>query len=289
MRVLVIGQNGQLARALTHIADAGSLHHTSRDEIDLARPDTLDERLSAHYDLSRFDAIINAAAYTAVDQAETDEALAHTINADAPAKLAEVCARHALKLVHISTDYVFNGASERPWREDDTPAPINAYGRSKLAGEHAVLASHSDAIVLRTAWVYSPWGKNFLTTMFRLARDRDQLSIVEDQSGCPTSALDLARACLHMLIADTPPGLYHACGPDPMSWADFARTIFERALPEDQRPQITPIPTSRYPTPARRPAHSVLDTDKLTRSTGFVFPPLTHSLDEVVSIIRAQK
>jgi dTDP-4-dehydrorhamnose reductase len=254
MTLLVFGQTGQVARALaTHAPDAVCL---GRAEADLAYPETCAAAIKAHAP----SAVINAAAYTAVDQAEDEEALAHKVNAEAPTAMAKACADLGVPFVHISTDYVFDGSGDTA-RAPDTPvAPQNAYGRTKRAGEIGVQDSGAAHAILRTSWVYDAHGKNFVTTMLRLAETRDTLSVVDDQIGGPTPADAIARACLtiveHLRTAPDASGTYHFSGTPNVSWADFARTIFETA---GKVVTVQGIPTSEYPTPAARPLNSRLD------------------------------
>lgn len=254
--LLIIGQSGQLARALRRKqADSILL---GRDRLDLSWDENqLTGAFSAILEEHPVSGVINAAAYTQVDKAETEGELAFAVNGTAPGVLAKICADHSLPFVHISTDYVFNGNRRTPWTESDPTDPINLYGQSKLSGEQAVLQAGGQAAILRTSWVYDLEGKNFATTMLRLAKDRDQVSVVDDQIGRPTHADDLADSALAAIGHQ---GLFHVSGTGkPVSWAGFASAIFEAAnLDMDVRP----IPSSDYPTPATRPAWSVLDTSR---------------------------
>lgn len=254
--VLVIGQSGQLARAL--MRQGTPVVTTNRRQLDLALdPREFRSNLKDLIKIHRPCGIINAAAYTQVDTAETDRRLAFQINADAPTTIADLCTAFALPFVHISTDYVFNGAQSRPWRETDHPDPINVYGESKLAGEQRIQDIGGVAAILRTSWVYDTEGQNFLTTMLRLAQTHSELRIVDNQIGRPTHADVLAKAALDALGHN---GLYHVSGTgDPVSWAGFAAAIFTAAT---QDISVVPISSSDYPTAAKRPAYSVLDTSK---------------------------
>lgn len=294
MRVLVTGRAGQLARALAHAAPDGialSLH--GRDTLDLAVPGAAAMAIAA----ARPDLVINAAAYTAVDQAESESEAAHRLNAEAPGEIAAACAEAGAALIHISTDYVFDGASARPYREDDPTAPTGVYGASKLAGEAAVRAANPRSVVLRTAWVFSPWGKNFVLTMLRLAETRPELGIVDDQHGNPTSALDIAEACLAIaprLVAapaDDPVwGAYHYAGCGTCTWADFAEAVFAEAGPRigGKVPKVNRIGTKDYPTPARRPANSALDCGKFERTFGVATVPWREALKRVIGMIEEE-
>ncbi|GMG81093.1 dTDP-4-dehydrorhamnose reductase [Paralimibaculum aggregatum] len=287
-RILVIGETGQLARALAEAppVPGRELAFLGRGALDLADIEAIGPAVSA----VRPDAVINAAAYTAVDRAEEETALAERINGAAVGRLAEVCAAAGAPLVHVSTDYVFDGSLDRPWREDDPVAPVNAYGASKLAGERAALAAGARVAVLRTAWVYAPWGANFLATMLRLA-ERERLTVVDDQHGCPTSALDLAAACLAAaaaLLAEddaTAAGIWHYSGAGETSWAGFAEAIFAGALARGmigRAPEVVRIPTADYPTPARRPANSRLDCSRFAARFGLAPRPWQEALAEVL-------
>jgi dTDP-4-dehydrorhamnose reductase len=273
MRLLVIGAQGQVALSLAELAEDGlEIVTAGRPEADLAQPAGLVgliERVMPH-------AVINAAAHTAVDLAESQEAEARAINATGPGVLAELCARKGLPLVHLSTDYVYSGDKPTPYFETDPTGPTGAYARTKLEGEHLVLAAHPDAVVMRTAWVYSPFGKNFVKTMLRLAETRDEVGVVSDQFGCPTYAPHIAEACVEAarkLLADpkTYGGVYHYSGLGDTSWAGFAAEIFAQAQQRGQKgARVKPIATADYPTPAKRPGNSRLDCSKITARLGIV-------------------
>lgn len=269
--ILVIGQSGQLARALAK--RSADVITVPRSGLDLsADPDRLQTKLRVLIETHQPRGVINAAAYTQVDQAETDRDLAFRVNADAPAIIAQTCAARDISLVHISTDYVFDGHQTRPWRETDPTGPLNIYGQSKLAGEQAVLTANGRASILRTSWVYDVQGRNFVTTMLRLAESTSELRIVDDQIGRPTHADVLADAALAS-IGHT--GLFHVSGRgDPISWAGFAREVFEIA---GRDVTIIPVPSSDYPTEALRPAYSVLDITKFEREIGSL-PDWRHTL-----------
>ena len=275
MVILLTGKNGQvgfeLARAL---APLGTLHAHDRATLDLANPDAL---RAACRDLKP-DLIVNAAAYTAVDKAESEADLAHAINARAPGVLAEEAKRLGAVLVHYSTDYAFDGMKRTPYVETDRTKPINEYGRSKLAGEQAIGAVGCKHLIFRTSWVYGPRGKNFLLTMLALAKTRDELRIVDDQRGAPTTSRFLAEttvAALHAIPAQgVSSGIYHLTASGETTWCRFARTIFQCAAgrPGFRAPYVVPITTSEYRTPARRPAYSVLACEKLHTAFGLGVP-----------------
>lgn len=264
MRLAIIGYTGQLARALKARTDAKNIQSTyyNRSDLDLTDPPQIVEAFIEQLDV---DAVIIAAAYTAVDKAESDKDNAYKANATTPEIIAKICARKNIALIHISTDYVFDGLGQNgPYTHLSPTSPINIYGSSKRSGEISVLKYHKQAAVLRTSWVFDGIGANFMTTMLRLGAIKDSLNVVADQIGRPTYAGHLADAILIMLpsvISGKASGLYHVTGGgNPISWANFARAIFE--LSNDQRQHhvnVTDIPTTSYPTPAKRPAYSVLN------------------------------
>jgi dTDP-4-dehydrorhamnose reductase len=302
MRILVTGAHGQVGTCLVaRLSPLGELVAATRDgrletatpalAMDLARPDTLHAALDA----ARPDAIVNAAAYTAVDRAESEAELAHRVNAEAVGQLGQWAARHGVPVVHYSTDYVFPGDGNRPLREDDPTGPTGAYGRSKLAGEQALAASGAEHLVLRTAWVYAAHGHNFLRTMLRLGAERDQLAVVDDQHGTPTPADLIAEVTAQVLArwlavdADTrraQSGVYHLVASGQTTWCRFARAIFSRAVPAGllaHAPRVDAITTAEFPTPARRPAWSVLDTTRLRATFGVELPSWEVGLDGVIA------
>jgi len=269
--ILATGASGQVGSVLARTPGVVAI---DVDALDLATgdPGPVLDRLAPT-------AVVNTAAYTGVDRAEDDRDLAFAINGAGAGRLAEACAARGIRLVHISTDYVFDGASARPYREDDPTAPINVYGASKLAGERAVLAA--GGTVMRTSWVFSATGANFVKTIVRLATERPELRIVADQRGCPTHAAEVARMAL-ALVAH-PVGVYHACGDGPTTWHAFAQAIVDAA--RARRPiacaRVLPIATADYPTPARRPRMSILDTAKV-RALGIVPAPWTIGLQQAI-------
>lgn len=264
-KVLLIGKNGQVSTYLQKVIDRRhELLVAGRDQIDLAKP----AEIVAALEKINPDIVVNPAAYTAVDLAEKERELAFLINRDAVAELAAYCSDHNVPLVHFSTDYVFDGSADRPYTEMDKPNPNGVYGASKLAGEQAVLASGAPAIILRTSWVYSNHGNNFYKTMLRLANDRPELSVVADQIGAPTYAGSIAIACSALVetildnseIALEHRGVFHFSCAGETSWCGFAEAIFAA---NDKDITVNPITTQEYPTPAKRPAYSVLDNQKL--------------------------
>lgn len=252
-RILVFGTSGQVATELRRLAPVQAL---GRDTVDLANPSACAEAIRFH----RPTAVINAAAYTAVDRAETDEVLATAINGEAPAAMAEACAALHIPLVHISTDYVFDGVGTRPFAPNDATAPQNAYGRSKLAGEQGIRATGASHAILRTSWVFSAHGTNFVKTMLRLSETHDELRVVDDQVGGPTPARAIAVACLEIVrqlqVDPGKSGSYHFSGAPDVTWCDLARAIFAAA---GRMTRVHGIPTRDYPMPASRPLNSRLD------------------------------
>lgn len=277
MSVLVFGATGQVAREL---AGQGGVTCLDRAAADLDDPAACAEAIRA----AAPGAVINAAAYTAVDQAEEDEARARAINAAAPGAMAAECAARAIPFVQISTDYVFDGSGERPWTPGDVPAPLGAYGRTKLAGERAVAGAGGAHAILRTSWVVSAHGSNFVKTMLRLGRERDRLNVVADQVGGPTPARDIAAACLEMAgqLARDPgkSGIYHFAGTPDLSWADFAREILGRARIACA---VADIPGAQYPTVAVRPRNSRLDCTATRAVFGIRRPDWRQGLDDILT------
>lgn len=268
MRVVVTGWTGQVVQAMLERVPAGvEVVALRRPEFDLAAPKTVAPALRS----AKPDVIVNAAAYTAVDQAESEPELALRVNGEAAGEAARAAAALGVPMIQISTDYVFDGTLGRPYREDDPVGPISAYGVSKLAGEQAVAAATENHAILRTAWVYSPFGKNFVKTMLRLAETRDELGVVADQHGCPTSALDIADAIFAVArnLTDRPNeaalrGIFHMVAQGQAVWADVAEAIFaERQALGGAPVRVKRIATADYPTPARRPANSRLDSARL--------------------------
>ena len=272
MRVLVTGKQGQLAKQLQLDASAAiTLQALDRTQCDIR--DAADV-LAAVTDFSP-DVVINAAAYTAVDQAESDAEQAYAVNALGAENIARACLANDARLVHVSTDFVFNGQQSQPYQPSDAIDPLGVYGDSKADGEQRVQALMPAAIILRTAWVYSCHGNNFMKTMLRLMAERDDLGVVADQIGTPTSTPTLARAIFALIDNTQAQGIYHCTDAGQGSWYDFAAAIYQQAqalglLPANQSVTIRPITTTEYPTPAQRPAYSVLDHSRLQADTGLV-------------------
>lgn len=280
MKILVFGEIGQLGQELIRRAGDIALEVRGLDEADFTRPETC----TAFVEATDADAVINAVAYTAVDKAEEEEPLALAINGTTPAALARAAAARGLPFVQVSTDYVFDGAGDQPFQPDHPTAPLGAYGRTKLAGETGVRAAGGAHAILRTSWVVSSHGHNFVKTMLRLGRDRDRLTIVADQIGGPTPAAALADACLAAARAllDDPKGktgTYHVSGGPDVSWAGFAREIFARAGIDCE---VADIPSTEYPTPAKRPLNSRMDCTTLTTVLGVPRPDWKAGLDDIL-------
>ncbi len=321
MRILLTGKNGQvgseLVRLLSRVGEVTAVGH---GELDLARPEAIRRFITQ----SRPDLIINAAAYTAVDQAENEESLARAINGDAPAVIAEEAKKIGAFLIHYGTDYVFDGTKRSPYSEDDSTNPLSVYGRTKLAGEEAIRASGVPHLILRTAWVYATSGKNFLLTILRLASSREELRIVNDQFGAPTWARSIAEATARLISAPASylaerTGTYHLTAAGVTTWYEFTVAILDAVANGSHHPQpsgastmrvqtenrvaapyaawllaatggrpfiakrVVPIPTQDYPTPARRPAYSVLSNARFASTFGFSLPDWQDQLSHAIS------
>jgi dTDP-4-dehydrorhamnose reductase len=290
-RILVTGGSGQLAAALAAQGGAG-VHRVGRPELDFDKPETI----AAEFRAADPWLVVNAAAYTAVDLAESNEAAAYRANRDGPEELARLCAAAGVPLIHVSTDYVYDGDKPSPYVETDAVGPPGVYGASKLAGEVAVLASGARAIILRTSWVYAATGHNFVRTMLTLARTRDALRVVADQHGCPTSAADLATAILAIADRieadgwdDAWSGVFHAAGSGATTWHGLALAVFEAASRHGAKTpaSVAAITTEDYPTPARRPTNSRLDCGRLERVFGIRLPDWRESVARTVDEIFA--
>lgn len=267
MKILITGAKGQLGTELAECADR------SKHELILADMEEFDltdkASIKSFLEKSRPEMIINCAAYTQVDAAEADEEAARKVNADAPEIMARWSAENGAKMIHISTDYVFSGEASRPYGEDAETGPQSAYGRTKLEGERKVLDANPGAIVVRTAWLYSPHGKNFVKTMLKLMAEKEEIKVVGDQIGSPTSAADLARATLKIAEMENVRGIFHFTNQGVASWYDFAHAIAEHS---GSKCRVLPIKTEEYPTPAKRPAYSVMDKRKIENLIG----PIRH-------------
>ena len=282
MTILVTGGNGQLGSAL-RLASAESSHRyvfTDVAELDI----TSAEAVEAFFEREKVDVVVNCAAYTAVDLAEENEAQADAINHRAVALLAEACKRHNATLIHISTDYIFSGDADAPYKEDAEPSPLGVYGRTKLAGERAVAESGCRYIILRTAWLYSEFGRNFFKTMQSLTASREELRVVADQIGTPTYAGDLAKAVTYIINSEQlgKCGIYHYTNEGVCSWYDFACEIAR--LSGHTACKVTPCTTEEYPTKARRPRYSVLDKSKFIATFGLAIPEWRESLKGIFDL-----
>lgn len=277
MKLLVFGSTGQVACELNRLVPEATF--LSRAEADLSDPPSC----AAAIEASGANVVINAAAYTAVDRAESDEDAADLVNGDAPAEMARAAARLGIPFLHISTDYVFNGTGTRAWQPDDETAPLGAYGRSKFAGEQGIRAAGGQFVILRTSWVFSAFGSNFVKTIRRLGQSRDSLNVVADQIGGPTAARDIAATLVEMArqlqAGQGAPGIYHYAGAPDVSWADFAREIYLQA---GLATVVNDIPTAAYPTPAQRPLNSRMDCSKLESVFGIPRPDWKASLTTVL-------
>lgn len=278
--ILITGANGQLGNEMRIVSQEQStlvFHFTDVAELDICDIDAVERWVTEH----NIHCIVNCAAYTNVNKAEEDVALCDKLNHLAPANLAAVAARHGIGLIHVSTDYVFNGKHHTPYREDDTPCPNSVYGSTKLAGEEAIMRLCPTAVIIRTAWLYSTFGNNFVKTMLRLGSERSEMGVVFDQIGTPTYARDLARAILHILHEGIVSGIYHYSNEGVCSWYDFAKAIFD--LGGISTCTLKPLHTEEYPTPAARPHFSVLDKSKIKRVYGIEVPYWVDSLRDCMA------
>jgi dTDP-4-dehydrorhamnose reductase len=295
VKILVIGATGQIGRELVRAAwpPGFSVEAAARGDLDILDAGAV----RAHVARRQPNLIINAAAHTAVDRAESEPEPAFAVNALAPRHMAEAARECGIPLIHYSTDYVFDGTKQGPWHEDDPVNPLGVYGASKAAGERAVRDSLPRHVIIRTAWVYSAFGNNFVKTMLRLGAERDELRVVADQRGCPTAASEIARATVriaHHLLTENDAtgaalwGTYHLAGAGATSWYSFAEHIFDLAAPAvGRRPTVAAIATADYPTPTRRPANSVLDCGKAERVFGVRLRPWQEALADVVRELTA--
>ncbi|MEP0313275.1 MAG: dTDP-4-dehydrorhamnose reductase [Hyphomonas sp.] len=284
--ILVIGKSGQMAQALAHAGAAG-LHCAGREEADLLNANAVAAALDVH--TPRI--VINAGAYTAVDKAESEPALCRALNVDAPTALAKLCHERGIPLVHLSTDCVFDGEKSTPYLAQDATCPVGVYGQSKLDGELAVRSAAPSSLVVRVSWIFSHFGSNFVTTMLRLATTRDEVSVVDDQYGCPTHAPALAEALLQIADKAGRPGFgdwgtYHLAGSGEADRASMARRIFEASARHGgPMAKVKGIPTSDYPTPTRRPLNARLDMSDTTRVFGTALPVWTEGLEDTVRVL----
>lgn len=280
MNILITGCNGQLGNEIQLLQAQYAQHtwlNTDVNELDITDKAAIERFVEAN----EIDGIVNCAAYTAVDKAESDPQLARKLNADAPAFLAEAVAKRGGWMVQVSTDYVFNGTKHTPYVETDEPCPNSVYGQTKLEGEQAVSKLCPNAMIIRTAWLYSEFGNNFVKTMIRLGRERKQLGVIFDQVGTPTYAHDLATAIMTAIDKGIKPGVYHFSNEGVTSWYDFTKSIHR--LAGINTCQVSPLHTAEYPTPASRPAYSVLDKTKIKDAYGIEIPHWEESLAKCIA------
>lgn len=305
LTILLVGKNGQVGEELVRaLPRLGNVTAVGREELDLSKPEDIRRVIRG----VRPNLIVNAAAYTAVDKAESDEAAARAINADAPAVMAEEAKRVGAALVHYSTDYVFDGSKKSPYEEDDLTNPLSVYGKTKLEGEQAITSAGVPHLIFRTSWVYATRGKNFLLTVLRLATQRAELRIVQDQAGAPTWSREIAASTAEILEQSIQKeagpsltgihGIYHMTAGGETTWYDFARAILEEARMQPQKglwfaaatnglpliaQRVVPISTAEYPTPARRPVNSILSNSRLKQTFGFELPDWRKQLQTALS------
>ena len=292
MKILVIGANGQLGKSIQKIVSGAKQNNefvfVGRGELDLSKK----ESIASYFDNNNFDVIINCGAYTAVDRAEEEQELANQVNHLAVKQLAEIAKEQKAKLIHISTDYVFDGTGNKPYKETDKTNPINVYGKTKLAGEKALQEiMPTNAMIIRTSWVYSEYGNNFVKTMLRLGKERDEIDVVSDQIGSPTYATDLAKAILKIIDnrdyqdKDKATEIYHHSNKGEISWYDFTKEIFKLAKIDCK---VSPITTEQYPTPAKRPRNTLMCKDKIIEEFSVEILDWKKSLEACITILKEQ-
>lgn len=285
MNILITGCNGQLGSELRLLQSASANHtffNTDVEELDITNQEAVEAFVASH----QIEGIVNCAAFTAVDLAETEREKCTTLNTLAPAYLATAIEKQGGWMIQISTDYVFNGKSHRPYLEDDTPSPDSVYGSTKLAAELGVSKFCKRSMIIRTAWLYSSFGKNFVKTMLRLGREKEALGVVFDQVGTPTYARNLAKAIMHIIEKGIQPGVYHYTDEGVASWYDFTKSIHRIAGIDTCK--VSPLHTEEYPTPAKRPPYSILDKTKIKQAYGLEIPHWEDSLRECLSILNQQ-
>ena len=281
-RILVTGANGQLGKCIQDVSGnypSAEFFFTDRNDV----PVDDVEKTRSVIKAVKPNVIINAAAYTAVDKAEMEIETAFLVNGDAVGNLATICRETGARLLHVSTDYVFNGEASSPYKETDAVSPVNKYGASKLAGEEKAIAADPSSIIVRTSWVYSIHGNNFVKTMMRLMKERESINVVNDQYGCPTYAIDLANALLKMAMEPKSGGIYHFSNSGPITWFEFAKAIAEII---NSNCTVNPVPSSSFPTPAKRPAYSVMSNDKIISELGIQQLNWNDRLRECISLIK---
>lgn len=285
-KILVTGSSGQLGKCIQEI----SLQFANFEFLFYSRPQfelDNDDTMESAFKLLNPDFCINCAAYTAVDKAEVEKEIAFAINAVGVGELASLCNRYQTKFIHISTDYVFNGNATNAYKENEPVDPVNMYGATKAKGEKLALQNNPSSVIIRTSWVYSQYGKNFVKTMINLMGQKDEISVVNDQSGAPTYAIDLAEAIVNIVQHKKwVPGIYHYSNEGNITWYDFAIAIQQKTK---SNCKVNPIPTSAYPTPAKRPAFSVLDTEKIKSTYGIDIPFWKDSLDKCLNTYNSER
>ena len=296
MRILVTGKNGQLGQSINKIVNTGNGKNNyqqdnefifvGREELDLSKK----ESIASYFDNNNFDVIINCGAYTAVDRAEEEQNLTNQVNHLAIKQLAGIAKEQKAKLIHISTDYVFDGTGSKPYKETDKTNPINVYGKTKLAGEKALQEiMPTNAMIIRTSWVYSEYGNNFVKTMLRLGKERNEINVVSDQIGSPTYATDLAKAILKIIDnrdyqdKDKATEIYHHSNKGEISWYDFTKEIFKLAKIDCK---VSPITTEQYPTPAKRPRNTLMSKDKIIEEFSLEILDWKKSLETCITILK---
>ena len=293
MKILVTGANGQLGKSIQKIVSSAKQDNefvfVGRGELNFSQNDNFEK----YFKENSFDIVVNCAAYTAVDKAESEIDLTNQINHLAVKKLAEIAQKKNIKLIHISTDYVFSGKSDKPYVETDEADPVNIYGKTKLAGEKAIQAiMPTNAIIIRASWVYSEYGNNFVDTMLKLGKERDKLNVVNDQIGLPTYATDLANTILKIIdnkdyqAKSQATEVYHYSNKGKVSWYEFAKEIFELS---DIHCTVKPITTKQYPTPAKRPKNTLMNKDKITKTFSVDIPNWKESLNTCIAILKEQQ
>ncbi|HWB62644.1 MAG TPA: dTDP-4-dehydrorhamnose reductase [Chitinophagales bacterium] len=283
LKVLITGAHGQLGSEINFLSSLLETHNfvfTDKDDLDITNAAAVQDLIAG----GKYSTVINCAAYTAVDKAESEKEIAYKINADAAGYLAKACSETGAQYVHVSTDFIFDGSIARPLLEDDTPNPLGIYGASKLEGEKLTLANNPHAIIFRTAWVYSSFGANFVKTILRLCKERESINVIYDQVGSPTYARDLAGAILKVVQSPSPkPGVYNYSNEGVASWYDFAVAIRDMA---GLKTKINPIETSQYPTPAARPKYSLLNKKKVKETFGLEIPYWRDSLEQCMRLLK---
>ena len=283
--ILVTGANGQLGQEFQQLKkNFPSLNFlfVSKNELSIAD----ENAVNTFFKNKQIDICINCAAYTAVDKAETDKETAIAVNAIAVGYLAKACKNHNAKFIHISTDYVFDGKGIKPFTENDQTNPVNFYGQTKLSGELNAIKENEETIIIRTAWVYSSFGNNFVKTMIRLMNERESIGVVNDQYGCPTFAADLAQAIMQIIVGNNfIAGIYHYSNKGKISWYDFAKEISQQI---NSHCVVNEITTSQFPTPAARPSYSVLDTSKIAETFNITIPEWKESLQKCLALLKSQ-